>query len=188
MTVFEPVSEWGLAGICELHQQTLRLLSFEEMPKKIFGAQVAFNLLSRSVPDCKPGISEIRERVGRHVRGVMSNLAPQPAVRVMQAPVFFSHTICGYIKLSKPVPAAELQAALDVRPLKVFPNPVEQPTAVGTAGINEIALGAVERDEASEAGFWVWAVLDNVRWAAQIAAEIAAELDSALIPPQTDRN
>ena len=46
-TVFEPASEQGRRGMDELHQQTVNLLSFQELPKAVFDAQVAFNLLDR---------------------------------------------------------------------------------------------------------------------------------------------
>src|ERR1700722_8863403 len=38
--IFVPVSEQGRAGIDELQQQTVNLLSFAPLPQKIFGAQV----------------------------------------------------------------------------------------------------------------------------------------------------
>src|SRR5215471_11054126 len=46
-TVFEPVSEQGRRGMDELHEQTVNLLSFQQMPTKVFDSQVAFNMISR---------------------------------------------------------------------------------------------------------------------------------------------
>ncbi|HSS98616.1 MAG TPA: hypothetical protein VLK33_16385, partial [Terriglobales bacterium] len=46
-TVFEPASEHGQKGMDELHEQTVNLLSFQQLPKNIFDTQVAFNLISR---------------------------------------------------------------------------------------------------------------------------------------------
>ena len=45
--IFEPVSERGKAGIDELQKQTVALLSFKPLPKEIFDAQAAFNMLSQ---------------------------------------------------------------------------------------------------------------------------------------------
>ena len=39
-TVFEPVSERGQMGMDELHEQTVNLLSFQELPKNVFDTQV----------------------------------------------------------------------------------------------------------------------------------------------------
>ena len=46
-TVFEPASETGQKGMDELHQQTVNLLSFQELPKSVFDIQVAFNMVPR---------------------------------------------------------------------------------------------------------------------------------------------
>src|SRR5208337_4442207 len=45
--IFTSVSEIGSRGIEELQKQTVNLLSFQKIPRKVFGAQLAFNLLSR---------------------------------------------------------------------------------------------------------------------------------------------
>ena len=45
-TVFEPATERGKTGASELHQQTTSLLSFKPLEKKIFDAQLAFNLFA----------------------------------------------------------------------------------------------------------------------------------------------
>ena len=44
VTVLEPASEHGRRGMDELHEQTVNLLSFQQLPKGVFDAQVAFNV------------------------------------------------------------------------------------------------------------------------------------------------
>ena len=46
-SIFEPVSEQGRRGMDELHEQTVNLLSFQQMPTGVFDSQVAFNMLDR---------------------------------------------------------------------------------------------------------------------------------------------
>src|SRR6201997_1531578 len=50
-TIFEPASEHGQKGMDELHEQTVNLLSFQELPKNIFDTQVAFNLTENYGPN-----------------------------------------------------------------------------------------------------------------------------------------
>ena len=45
-TVLEPASEFGRAAMDELHQQTVSLLSFQSLPRAIYDAQAAYNLLA----------------------------------------------------------------------------------------------------------------------------------------------
>src|SRR6516162_4653339 len=47
VTVLEPVSERGKQGMDELHEQTVNLLSFQQLPKTVFDTQVAFNVVDR---------------------------------------------------------------------------------------------------------------------------------------------
>src|SRR5256712_5505509 len=43
--VLQPASHFDAAGIDELYQQAISLMNFQEMPKEIFGRQLAFNVL-----------------------------------------------------------------------------------------------------------------------------------------------
>src|SRR5215472_739087 len=46
-SIFEPVSEQGRRGMDELHEQTVNLLSFQQLPTGVFDSQVAFNMIDR---------------------------------------------------------------------------------------------------------------------------------------------
>ncbi len=45
--VFEPASEIGQTAMDELHEQTVNLLSFQDLPKNVFDMQVAFNMTAQ---------------------------------------------------------------------------------------------------------------------------------------------
>src|ERR1039458_9735582 len=45
-TLLQPASEFGRAALDELHQQTMSLLSFQGMPRNLYDAQAAYNLLA----------------------------------------------------------------------------------------------------------------------------------------------
>src|SRR5439155_3004404 len=62
--VLQPASERGQEGIDELHRQAISLMNFQEMPKEVFGRQLAFNLVpgwrravARRPPWASPGNS-----------------------------------------------------------------------------------------------------------------------------------
>jgi aspartate-semialdehyde dehydrogenase len=67
-TVFEPVSERGKRGMDELHEQTVSLLSFQEMTKKIFDVQVAFNTVARYGPQALTQLEAVEARIVRHLQ------------------------------------------------------------------------------------------------------------------------
>ena len=45
-TLLQPASEFGRAALDELHQQTVNLLSFQSLPRALYDAQAAYNLLA----------------------------------------------------------------------------------------------------------------------------------------------
>ena len=69
-TVFEPASEHGQKGMDELHEQTVNLLSFQPLPKKIFDTQVAFNMVARYGEQSAQALSTVERRVLRHYQRI----------------------------------------------------------------------------------------------------------------------
>src|SRR5436309_12223816 len=98
-TIFQPVSERGRPGMDELHEQTVNLLSFQQMPTKVFDSQVAFNMLGRYGQTSRQSLESIERRVGTHVRKILGERALAPSFVLLQAPVFHAHTFSIYVEL-----------------------------------------------------------------------------------------
>ena len=175
-TLFEPASERGQAGVKELHQQTIGVLSFQKVPKKIFDAQLSFNLLSQNGAQSQPTLRQAQECVTEHLRVLLRGNAPQPAVRLLQAPVFHGYSFNLWVELAEPVGTVEIEAILDQTPFSLSPASADQPNVVSAAGSDSILLGTVERDAANEASFWIWGAFDNLRIAALNTARIAEQM------------
>jgi aspartate-semialdehyde dehydrogenase len=65
-TVMEPASEHGRAAMDELHQQTVNLLSFQNVPQDEYDAQVAFNLLPVLGQESKVNLAKVGKRIREH--------------------------------------------------------------------------------------------------------------------------
>ena len=176
ITIYEPVSELGKAGVDELHQQTVNFLSFQKVPHQVFHSQVAFNLQAGRGEDRQPTLREVEQRIHRHVGAFLGGRVRRPALRVLQAPIFYGYALSCFVELKNSIPAAAVEEALDRKPLAICRDLEAQPTVVDVAGMDYIALGPVERDPACEAGYWIWGVLDNLRLTAHNAVQIAEEL------------
>ena len=68
VTAFEPASEHGRRGMDELHEQTVNLLSFQQLPRNVFDVQIAFNLVDRYGEKSLPPLTSVEERIRRHFR------------------------------------------------------------------------------------------------------------------------
>ncbi|MFZ0980755.1 MAG: Asd/ArgC dimerization domain-containing protein [Candidatus Acidiferrales bacterium] len=179
LLLFPPVSDRDQAGIEELESQTASLLSFREIDRTVFDAQVAFNLLARHGEASKPRIEDMRAAVARDVVRYLAGRAPVPAIQLVQAPVFYGYAFAAYADLA-PSSAAEsfgqLEAAFAGLGVKVAAPDDASPTNVSVAGESEIHLARVEPDPSVESGAWIWGAVDNLRLAATNAVRIAEEL------------
>ena len=175
-TIYEPASERGQAGVDELHRQTLNLLSFQELPKAVFDAQVAFNLLWGYGERTRPTLRQTQARIQEHIRRLLGENHLQPALRLLQVPVFYGYSFCCFVDFEAPLPNEGVEQVLSRKPFAFCRDPGDLPNAVEVAGSGEIILGPVERDPTCQSGYWVWGAMDNLRLTAVNAVELARDL------------
>lgn len=177
--VFEPASERGRAGVDELHQQTVSVFSFKNMPKAVFDEQLSFNLLARYGEEAPVALAEPETRVERHLATLLSlagGTVPMPSLRLIQAPVFHGHSFSAWIEFENNPGAAGVEQALAAEPFDVRGAGTDAPTAVGMAGQSGLAVGAVALDHNSPAACWLWMAADNLRLSAENALAVARQL------------
>ncbi|MGB9233517.1 MAG: Asd/ArgC dimerization domain-containing protein [Terriglobales bacterium] len=170
VTVLLPASEFGQKGMDELHEQTINLLSFQELPKTVFDVQVAFNMVARYGPQSSHSLDVLSQRISKHYRRLVPGQI-EPALLALQAPVFHGHAFSIYVEMDKPVSLQEFSNALAGEHV-VVSTPDDTPNNVSAAGQGDI-LVAVSADASHKNGFWLWAVTDNLRVAASSAVECA---------------
>jgi len=177
--VYEPASEYAQKGMDELHQQTVNLLSFQPLPKKIFDVQVAFNMISRFGEESTRSISAVSDRIVSHYRKIAGSAkTPAPSVLTLLAPVFHSHVIAVNLQLEDPADVAQISGALAGEHVSVVPPSQEAPNNVTAAGQNDV-LVSVTPDASNPKSVWLWGAFDNLRVAAATAVESAESMAAA---------
>ncbi len=174
--LFPPVSERGQAGIEELETQTASLLSFREIAKPVFDAQVAFNLLARYGEGSATTLGRVRSAVARDVARYLGGRAPVPAIQMVQAPVFYGYAFAAYAEMASPKAPTQVEAAFARLGVKIAAADEMPPTNVSVAGESEIQLARIEPDPNLANGVWIWGVADNLRLAATNAVRIAEDV------------
>jgi aspartate-semialdehyde dehydrogenase len=175
-TVFEPASEQGQKGMDELHQQTVNLLSFQSLPKDIFDVQVAFNMVARYGQKSRLSLDSLEERVRRHHQGIAGADALQPALMLLQPPVFHGLTLAIFLEMEQAVDQGRLSQALAGDHVVLAGGEDDsQPSNVNAAGQGNI-LVSLKSDAARPNGIWLWAAADNLRIAAISAVECAESM------------
>jgi aspartate-semialdehyde dehydrogenase len=174
--IFTSVSEIGSHGIEELQKQTVNLLSFQKIPRKVFGAQLAFNLLSRPGGAGGSELLALENRLRKQLKEYLQGRVPLPALRLFQVPVFYSLAVSLFIETRQPVAAEKAGEALQGERVQIRRRSQDSPTQVEVAGSDNILVDIVTPDPDHPTGLWIWAVADNLRLAALNAVEVAASL------------
>ena len=174
-TVFEPASERGQKGMDELHEQTVNLLSFQPLPKKVFDTQVAFNMVARYGEQSVPALSTVERRVLKHYRRIAGKDSPPLSLLVVQAPIFHGHAFTLHIEMEKSVEIDAIFKALAGDHVTVTGLAEESPSNVNAAGQGDI-LVSISPDANHANGFWLWVASDNLRITATTAVECAENM------------
>jgi aspartate-semialdehyde dehydrogenase len=174
-TAFEPASEHGQRGMDELHQQTVNLLSFQPLPKDVFDAQVAFNMIARYGPKTQPALDSVEARILRHFRKIVGGQAVEPSLFLLQAPIFHGYALALFLEFDQAADVVETARVLTGDHTIVSAGEDDWPTNVGSAGQNDIHV-TFKSDPVHPNGMWLWAAADNLRISALTAVECAESM------------
>ena len=179
-TVMLPASELGRAAMDELHQQTVSLLSFQNLPRAVYDAQAAYNLLGGLGESAKVNLGIIEARIRRHYQALTGGRGPGLALQVIHAPVFHGHTFLIAIELERPLDMATLEDALSGEHVDIILEETDSPSNLSATGQNDVLVRLHpepgERNPAQITRLWLWAASDNLRLNAQNAVACALEL------------
>jgi aspartate-semialdehyde dehydrogenase len=175
-TLHEPASEIGQKGMDELHQQTVNLLSFQPLPKDVYDAQIAFNLLPRYGVGSENSLAAIEARILRDLQRIGGPESLLASLNLLQAPVFHGLAVSLFIELQQATGLDGVAKALNGDHITVVTDS-DPPSNVSAAGQGDI-LVSIQKDALRANGFWLWAVADNLRVAALNAVECAESLAS----------
>jgi aspartate-semialdehyde dehydrogenase len=174
-TIFEPASEHGQRGMDELHQQTVNLLSFQQLPKAVFDAQVAFNMITRYGDNSTPSLESVEHRILKHYDQIAAENAIKPSLLLVQAPIFHGHAFSIYLEMDKTIALGDLAQVFVGEHVSITRLAEDAPSNVNAAGQGEILL-SIGRDANHENGYWLWAAADNLRVSAVTAVECAESM------------
>jgi aspartate-semialdehyde dehydrogenase len=183
-TLLQPASEFGRAALDELHQQTVSLLSFQGLPRQLYDAQAAYNLLAGLGEGARVSLSSAEARIRRHYDALSAGRWPALALQVIHAPVFHGHTFSIAIELERPVEIAAIEEALSGGHVDLVLEDTDSPSNLAATGQNDVLVRirpevnpeSGHRNSSQTSRLWLWAASDNLRLQAQNAVECALDL------------
>lgn len=177
-TVLEPASEYGRTAMDELHQQTVGLLSFQNLPKELYDTQIAFNIVPVLGEAAKINLAASEATIRRHYALLAGEILPAVAIQLLNAPVFHGHGISLAVELDQPVLLEHVEAALGGEHIDVVMGDTDSPNNLSSAGQGDVMVRVrTDNNEDIETSrFWIWASLDNLKFGALNSLACALEL------------
>jgi aspartate-semialdehyde dehydrogenase len=178
-TVIEPASEHGREAMDELHQQTVNLLSFQNLPKEQYDAQVAFNVLPSLGELARVDLGASAARIVRHY-GLVGEGLPALEAQMVHGPVFHGYVASVLVELERDVRVDEVEAALEGEGIDVVAEESDPPSNLSAAGQEDILVlvraAKLGAELAAGRRFWLWLAADNLKLGALNAIACANEL------------
>jgi aspartate-semialdehyde dehydrogenase len=176
VTMLEPASEYGRAAMDELHQQTVSLLSFQSLPREIYDTQVAFNCVPVLGEAAKLNLGETEATIRRHYAHLSGGKLPQLALQLIHAPVFHGYAFSIAVEMEQAVLLEDVESALSGEHVDVLLGDADAPSNLSTAGQDEVLVRLRGEGGPHLQRFWIWAAVDNLKFAAVNAVACAQEL------------
>ncbi|MBD3414462.1 MAG: hypothetical protein GF421_08540 [Candidatus Aminicenantes bacterium] len=160
--VLQPVSAFGTPGVEELAGQSADILNKGSSRRKVFKAQIAFNLLSQSESVDDDGISQMERRMLSELKRTLKD--HQSSISLVQAPVFHGYSVMTYMEFEKEADITSIEGLYRESDDFQFYSPsLECPVSPAlTSGKEKIFIGQVKKDIVCPNSYWIWAVADNL--------------------------
>jgi aspartate-semialdehyde dehydrogenase len=179
VSTYQAVSGTGLKAIDELLAQTRALLASQEIQKKVYPHQIAFNCLPHIDVFLDNGYTKEEMKMVNETRKIMEDPSIRVTATTVRVPVVHSHSESVNIETEKKITPQEVRGLLSKAPgVKVVDNPAlnEYPLAIHAAGRDETFVGRIREDDSIPNGINLWVVSDNVRKGAALNAVQIAEI------------
>ncbi len=178
VTTFQSVSGTGKKAMDELAEQTVALLNFKDIEKKVYPHQIAFNCLPHIESFLDNGYTKEEMKLVDETKKIMEDGSIRVTATTVRVPVFRCHSESVNIETEAKVSANEVRAILATAPgVIVYDDPKKNiyPLAIDVAGKDEIYVGRIRADESIPNGINLWIVSDNLRKGAALNAVQIAE-------------
>ena len=156
--IMRPAADFGDPGIEELREQTVRLFNFGEIPHKVFGRQLSFNLLPDRLLD-RPG-PPLDDRIAHEVEAILGWAEPRLAVRLVNVPVFHGHAAFLSVEPDGPSDLDSVREALDATASVDRTTGQGVGTPMDVASERRISIAEVSEDRTG--AYWIWLVAGEV--------------------------
>ena len=179
VSTYQSVSGAGRETMDELWEQTKNIYANQNIEKKKFTKQIAFNVIPHIGSFLENGDTKEEEKMINETKKILD-----PNIRVsatcVRVPVFISHAESINLELDSPISVEQVKELLNkFENISVVDHQQDEGyvTPVEAAGEDKIYVSRVRRDTSVDNGLNLWVVSDNLRKGAALnAVQIAEEV------------
>jgi len=147
------------------------------MPRAVYDAQAAYNLLCGLGENAAVNLSTAEARIRRHYDALSAGRWPALALQVIHAPVFHSHAFSIAVELERTVDISAVEDALSGEHVDLVLEDTDSPSNLAATGQNDVMVRLrpeiTGRNPTQVTRLWLWTTSDNLRLNAQNAVECA---------------
>ncbi len=179
VSTYQAVSGTGKKAIHELETQVRALFNNEEIEKKVYPHQIAFNCLPHIDVFLENGYTKEEMKMVNETKKIMEDETIQVTATTVRVPVFYGHSEAVNVEFEKELtPDAARKLLANAPGVKVADDPKQNvyPLAIYAAGKDETFVGRIRKDESVKYGLNLWIVADNIRKGAALNAVQIAEI------------
>jgi len=179
VSTYQAVSGTGKKAIHELEAQVCALLNNQDIEKKVYPHQIAFNCLPHIDVFLENGYTKEEMKMVKETKKIMEDQTIQVTATTVRVPVFYGHSESVNVEFERELTPEAARKLLAKAPgIKVVDDPKKNqyPLAIYAAGKDDTFVGRIRKDESVKYGLNLWIVADNIRKGAALNAVQIAEI------------
>lgn len=179
VSTYQSVSGAGKEAMEELSDQVKSLFNMRPAEVKTLPHQIAFNCLPQIDSFLENGYTKEEMKMVNETRKIFGDDSIRVTATTVRVPVFVCHSEAVNIETEKPITPGEVKNLLSKAPgVTVADDPKKglYPMPIDAAGLDDVFVGRIRKDESVENGINMWIVSDNLRKGAALNAVQIAEV------------
>ena len=179
VSTYQAVSGSGHKAIEELANQTTAIFNQQDIVKKVYPYQIAFNCLPHIDVFLDNGYTKEEMKMVNETKKIMGDDSIQVTATTVRVPVFYSHSESVNIETEEKLTSEEVKEMMKRAEGIVLVDDIQNnvyPLPIGAAGTDPVYVGRIREDFSVKNGINMWVVADNVRKGAALNAVQIAEV------------
>ena len=179
VSTYQAVSGTGKKAIYELETQVRALFNNQDIEKKVYPHQIAFNCLPHIDVFLENGYTKEEMKMVNETKKIMEDNSIAVTATTVRVPVFYGHSESVNVEFASEITPDKARELLKKAPgVTVSDDPSKNiyPLAILAAGKDDTFVGRIRTDESVKYGLNMWVVADNIRKGAALNAVQIAEI------------